>query len=165
MKPNSDMSIHKVNLWWNLSDEMSIHNANFWWNLPVKCLYIKWNYITLHNAPNKISKNICLYKVNLWWNLPVKCQYIKWIFSAPTSEMSIHKANLLWNQPVKCLYIMRICGETYHKANLYQIKYQKIYLCLLATIINTLKKNPQNSSLKTQPQVNKKGEAIVYSVQ
>ena len=33
-----------------------------------------------------------------------------------------------------------------------------IYLCLLATIINTLIKKTQNSSLKTPPQVNKKGK-------
>ena len=53
--------IHKANLRWNLPDQMSIHKANLWWNLPEKCLYIKRTYITLHNTPNKISKNICLY--------------------------------------------------------------------------------------------------------
>ena len=47
---------------------------------------------------------------------------------------------------------------------LLQIKYLKIYLCLLATIINTLKKKTKFNSKNTTPG-EQKGEVIVYSVQ
>ena len=62
----------------------------------------------------------------------------------PTSEMSyIKQTYTLHNTPNKI---------------------SKIYLCLLATIINTLKKNPKFKSKNTTPG-EQKGEVIVYSVQ
>ena len=73
-----EMFIHKVNLQWNLPDEMSIHKADLWWNLP---------------------DEMSIHKANLWWNLP--------------DEMSIHKVNLQWNLPDE-MFI--------HKANLYHIR-------------------------------------------
>ena len=79
----------------------------------------------------------------------------------PTSEMSIHKANLWWNLPVKCLYIKWTYITLY---NTPKKKYQKIYSCFLATIINTLEKTPKFKFKNTTPG-EEKGEAIVYSVQ
>ena len=55
--------------------------------------------------------------------------------------MSIHKEKLISNYKIL------------------RKKYQKIYLCLLATIINTLEKNPK-FKFKTPPQVNKKGKRL-----
>ena len=72
---------------------------------------------------------------------------------------------------IKCLYIKQICGETYQIKCLY-IKWTYITLdntpnkilknifILLATIINTLKKNPQILTLKTPLNVNKKGKSL-----
>ena len=87
----------------------------------------------------------------------MKCLYIKRI-SGETYQM-------------KCLYIKRICGETYQMKCLYikqtyitldntPNKISKNIFIFLAAIRNTLKKKPINSSLKTPPQVNKKGKQL-----
>ena len=101
----------------------------------------------------------------------MKCLYIKWICDE--------------TYQIKCLYIKQICGETYQIKCLYikqicdetyQIKCLSIKWTYI-TLDNTpnkifknifmsfghyykyfKKKNPQNSTLKTPPQVNKKGK-------
>ena len=62
---------------------------------------------------------------------------------------------------MKCLYIKR----TYITLDNIPNKISKIYLCLLATIINTLKKNPPKFKSKNIAPGKQKGEAVVYSVQ
>ena len=57
---------------------------------------------------------------------------------------------------MKCLYIR----QTYITLDNTPNKISKNIFIFLATIRNTLKKNPKNSSLKTPPQVNKKGKRL-----
>ena len=82
---------------------------------------------------------------------------------------------------MKCLYIKQIAVETYKPINLKAVpdscsiqrqfcfkpipditftsnKISKNSFDFLATIINSLKKNPQNLSIKTPPKVTKKGK-------
>ena len=145
----------------------------------MKCLYIKWlcgetyQIICLYIKciGNETYQIICLYiKCIGSETYQMKCLYIKWICDE--------------TYQIKCLYIKQICGETYHIKCLYikqicdetyQIKCLSIkwtYITLDKTPNKIFKniflsfghyykyfeKIPQNSTLKTWPQVNKKGK-------
>ena len=107
----------------------------------------------------------------------IKCRYIKQI-CGETYQINFLYITQICGETyhIKFLYIKRICGETYQMKCLY-IKQtyitldntpnkisKNIYLCLLATIWNTFKKNPKFKSKNTTPG-EQKGEVIVYSVQ
>ena len=133
---------------------MSIHKVNLQWNLPVKCLYIEW-------ICGETYQMKCLYIEQIsgethQWNVYTQSEFA----GKPTSKMYIHKANLQWNLPVKCLYIKRTYITLHNTPN----KISKNLFMSFGHYYKYFGKKTKFKSKNTTPG-EQKGEAIVYSVQ